>query len=72
MAVKHLEKGEAFAQEAETVMPTASLIKIAVLATASRLADAKQLDLGRMLTLKEEDKVPGSGILTNISRRGPS
>lgn len=64
VAVKHLEKGEEFTHDADTVMPTASLVKVAVMATAYRLVDAGKLDLDRMLTLRSEDKVPGSGVLT--------
>jgi D-alanyl-D-alanine carboxypeptidase (penicillin-binding protein 5/6) len=64
VAVKHLERGAEFAHQADTVMPTASLIKFPVMVAAYRLADAGQLDLNRMLTLRDEDKVPGSGILT--------
>ena len=64
VAVKHLEKGEEFAHNADSVMPTASLIKVAVMATAYRLVDAGKLDLSRTVTLRAEDKVPGSGILT--------
>jgi len=64
MAVKHLEKGEEFAHHADKALPTASLIKVAVMATAYRLADAGTLDLGRTVVLRAEDRVPGSGILT--------
>lgn len=64
VAVKHLDKGEEFTHNADTVMPTASLIKLAVMATAYRLVDAGKLDLDRTVTLRSEDKVPGSGVLT--------
>jgi D-alanyl-D-alanine carboxypeptidase (penicillin-binding protein 5/6) len=64
VAVKHLDKGEEFTHNADTVMPTASLIKLAVMATAYRLVDAGKLDLDRTLTLRAEDKVPVSGVLT--------
>eukprot|EP00913_Durusdinium_trenchii_P028449 g26677.t1 len=45
-------------------MPTASLIKFPVMVETYRRAEAGKLDLSRMLTLKDDDKVPGSGILT--------
>jgi D-alanyl-D-alanine carboxypeptidase (penicillin-binding protein 5/6) len=51
--------------QADVVMPTASLIKFPVMVAAYRMADEKKLDLQRMVTLRDEDKVPGSGILTN-------
>ena len=46
-------------------MPTASLIKFPVMIETYRQAAAKKVDLDRVLTLKEADKVPGSGVLTN-------
>lgn len=64
VAVKHLPTGEAWQWHADVPMPTASLIKAAVMIEAYRQADAKTLDLTQMLTVKEDDKVPGSGILT--------
>lgn len=64
IAVKHLKTGEACLIHADLPMPTASLIKVAVMIEAYRQADAGELDLNQKITLKEEDKVPGSGILT--------
>jgi len=63
--IRHLETGEQFAWRAETVQPTASLIKLPVMVTAYRLADRGELDLSKQITLTEADKVPGSGILTD-------
>jgi D-alanyl-D-alanine carboxypeptidase len=64
VAVKHLEKGETFSHRAEEPRPTASLIKFAVMIEAYRQAEAGKVDLTKHVTLREEDKVPGSGILT--------
>ncbi len=64
IVIRHLDTGEQFAWREAVVQPTASLIKLPVMVTAYRQADAGKLDLTRMVTLKEEDKVPGSGILT--------
>lgn len=64
VAIRHLETGEQFLWRADLVQPTASLIKLPVMVTALRMADAGQLDLAKMLQLAEADKVPGSGILT--------
>ena len=47
------------------VMPTASLIKFPVMIEAYRQAAAKKVDLTSAVVLKEQDKVPGSGILTS-------
>jgi beta-lactamase class A len=65
VAVRHLGTGEAFAYQASAVMPTASLIKFPVMVEAYRQAAAKQVDLNAVVVLKEQDKVPGSGILTS-------
>ncbi|MDA0588128.1 MAG: serine hydrolase [Planctomycetota bacterium] len=62
--VRHLNSGTQFAVYDERVMPTASLIKVAVLVAAYREADAGRLDLATKVELKEADKVPGSGVLT--------
>lgn len=62
--VRHLGSGKQFAVYDERVMPTASLIKVAVLVAAYREADAGRLDLTTKVELKESDKVPGSGVLT--------
>jgi beta-lactamase class A len=64
LAVKNLKSGEAFAYRDQEVMPTASLIKFPVMIEAYRQASEKTIDLGTTATLKKEDKVPGSGILT--------
>jgi beta-lactamase class A len=62
--VKHLGSGETFSYHADDVLPTASLIKLAVMIEAYRQAADKKLDLDKVVTLRKEDKVPGSGFLT--------
>ena len=64
VAVKNLATGEEWSHNADEVMQTASLIKIAVMVEAYRQADAKKLDLGKHVTLTKDEKVQGSGILT--------
>lgn len=64
VAVKNLATGEAYTLNADEVMQTASLIKLAVMIEAYRQADDKKIDLGKTLTLTKDDKVPGAGILT--------
>ena len=64
VAVKHLATGEDCGYRESEPMPTASLIKVAVMVEAYRQADAGTIDLGELVTLSDEDKVPGSGILT--------
>lgn len=46
------------------VMPTASLIKLPVMIEAYRQAADGKFSMSDMLVLRESDKVPGSGILT--------
>lgn len=65
VAVKHLAKGDEFTHRPTETMPTASLIKLAILVEAYRQSEAKTLDLAKLLDLRKEDMVPGSGILTN-------
>jgi beta-lactamase class A len=70
VAVKHLESGESFSYRADTPMPTASLIKFPVMVEAYRQAGEGRVDLDTMITLRKEDKVQGSGILTNHFSEG--
>jgi beta-lactamase class A len=65
LAVKDLTSGESFAYRADEPMPTASLIKFPVMIEAYRQAAEGKVDLAATVTLQAEDKVPGSGILTD-------
>jgi beta-lactamase class A len=64
IAVKNLETGENYYFNADEPMPTASLIKVAVLVEVYLQADESKFKLTDMVTLHDEDKVPGSGVLT--------
>src|SRR6188768_1081715 len=64
VAVKHLTKGESFAHQADEPMPTASLIKLPIMVEAYRQAEEGKIKLTDMVTFREEDKTPGSGILS--------
>lgn len=64
VAVKHLKTGESYYLNADDAMPTASLIKLPVMVETYWQASEKKVDLGKTLTLKKDDKVPGSGVLT--------
>lgn len=70
IAVKHLGTGEAFYLNADDAMPTASLIKIAVLVELYLQADEGKVSVRDLVTLKSSDKVPGSGILTSHFSEG--
>jgi D-alanyl-D-alanine carboxypeptidase (penicillin-binding protein 5/6) len=61
--VKHLENGQTFAYKADEPFPTASLIKLPIMIAAYNNAEG-HFPLTLKVTLKKEDKVPGSGILT--------
>lgn len=65
VAVKDLKTGEAFLYHENDPMPTASLIKLPIMVETYRQAAENQVDMGATITLKEADKVPGSGILTD-------
>jgi beta-lactamase class A len=72
VAVKNLRTGETFLHQPDLVMPTASLIKFPVMMEAYRQAAEGKIDLGRHVTVRKEDKVPGSGILTQHFSDGTS
>ena len=64
VVIKQLDTGEEFEYRATEPMPTASLIKLPLMVAAFQdVADGK-LELAKPITLQAEDKVPGSGILT--------
>lgn len=65
VAVKHLPSGKEFRHQADKPMPTASLIKLPIMVAAYEAIDRGELQLDQMVTLEEEDKVPGSGFLTS-------
>jgi serine-type D-Ala-D-Ala carboxypeptidase (penicillin-binding protein 5/6) len=64
IVVKQLDGEIEFRHAADRPMPTASLIKIPVMIETYRQAEAGTIRLEEMLELRDEDKVPGSGILT--------
>jgi beta-lactamase class A len=70
IAVKQLATGETFYHNADKVMPTASLIKTAVLVETYLQADEGKVSLEDRVTLRNADKVPGSGILTDNFEEG--
>ncbi len=72
IAVKHLKTGETFRHRADEPMPTASLIKLPVMVEVYQQAHEDKLKLTDPITLRKEDKVPGSGILTAHFSEGAS
>jgi beta-lactamase class A len=72
VCVKNLRTGETFAYRDNAVMPTASLIKLPIMIETYRQAEEKKVDLAATVVLKDSDKVPGSGILTDHFSGGAS
>ncbi|XZE42839.1 serine hydrolase [Pirellulaceae bacterium SH467] len=70
VAIKNLDTGELYQHNEAMVMPTASLIKFPVLVELYRQVDAGKLRLDSLVTLRDSDKVPGSGILTDHFQSG--
>lgn len=65
VAIKNLSGEGSFRYHADKPMATASLIKLPLMVAAYRQIDAGKLDPDSSIRLREEDKVPGSGILTD-------
>lgn len=65
IAVKHLDTGESFFLNADEPLPTASLIKLPVMIEVYQQVAEGTLKLSDPVTLRKEDKVQGSGILTD-------
>ncbi|MGL4420414.1 MAG: serine hydrolase [Gemmataceae bacterium] len=68
--VKLLGSDEVLRRKADQVMPTASLIKLAVLTEVHARFEAGTLDPKKTLTLTKDDKVPGAGVLTDHFSEG--
>src|SRR5438132_6492990 len=64
IAVKHLGSGESYYLNADEPMSTASLIKLAVMIEVYEQVAEGKAKLSDPLTLRQEDKVAGSGVLT--------
>lgn len=72
VAVKHLKTGEAFSVKPDEPMPTASLIKLPIMVEAYRQAAEGKFSLSDQVTFKDDDKTPGSGILSTHFSGGAS
>src|SRR5262245_50704368 len=64
VAVKHLKTGESYSHKADEPMPTASLIKMPIMVEAYRQASEGKVSLADQVTFRDDDKTPGSGILS--------
>ncbi len=67
LMAKNLRTGETLAYNATERFPTASAIKFPVMTAFFHLADLRRVDPGGRVTLRPQDKKPGSGILQFLS-----
>jgi len=67
IAVKHLQTGEEVLVEGDTLFPTASVFKLPLLVELYRQVEEGHISLDQRLVMTEEAKVPGSGILRELS-----
>ena len=67
LAARNLVTGEEIVINADLRFPTASVIKTAVMVEAYHQAARGTLSLDTTITLREEDKVGGSGVLNGFS-----
>jgi beta-lactamase class A len=65
VALKHLGTGAQYCRGADEVMPTASLIKLPIMAEVYAQAKEGKVKLDDLLTLSKDEMVQGSGILTS-------
>lgn len=65
VATYHFESDTSWSIRGDSVMPTASLIKLPIMIEAYRQAAAGKVQLDKPIVLKKEDMVQGSGILTS-------
>src|SRR6185369_16197488 len=63
---RDLASGVEVALNADTIFPTASVMKIPILYELYRQAEAGQVDLAKRITLEAHHLVPGSGILQDL------
>jgi beta-lactamase class A len=67
ITVKHLQTGEEILIEGDTLFPTASVFKLPLLVELYRQVEEGRISLDQRLVMNEKEKVPGSGILRELS-----
>lgn len=65
LSIASLTSDVRYEHNAETPMPTASLIKLPLMVAAYQLVDDGKVDLSQRIPLQAADKAPGSGVLTD-------
>jgi beta-lactamase class A len=71
VSVKHLGTGESSCLNGDRVFPTASVFKVPVIVEFFRQVDRGEIDLDEQVLLSKRDKVPGSGVLKELSEGMP-
>lgn len=71
VSVKNLSTGETADINGDVVFPTASVFKVPVIVTFYRQRDEGKLSLENQVHIREQDKVPGSGVLKELSEGLP-
>ena len=66
-AARDLQTGSTFHYRGDELCKTASVIKLSILAHTSLLVEEGSLDWDEKLTLTEQEKVAGSGVLTSLT-----
>lgn len=71
VSVKHLDTGESANLNDEMLFPTASVFKVPVIVEFFRQIDQGKISFEQQILLREQDKVPGSGILKELEEGMP-
>lgn len=71
ISVKHIDTGESAHINGDRVFPTASTFKVPVILEFYRQVEQGRLSLDESHILREKDKVPGSGVLKELSQGMP-
>ncbi len=64
---RNLNTGQTLAMQEHQVFPSASLIKVPILAEVFRRVEEEGLNLDDTLVMRAEDQVPGSGVLKDLT-----
>lgn len=67
ISVKHLGTSEAASLNGDDLFPTASVFKVPVIVELYRRVEAGTLSLEDKIIMREREKIPGSGILKELS-----
>jgi len=66
-SVRHLGTGEAFSVNGGEVLPTASVFKVPLVVELYRQVERGEVSLDQRYILRDADKVPGSGVLRELT-----